>query len=123
MDIKIAEMGIFKIVFCLTLSQFLQSQSHRRTVNLDSTGDISLSQDSPLRPCSPFDTITFISQRGHKAIVPAGGVFNASSWACSCITFCGNAVLEVEPKARISLSGQKIIVQDTARIIFTPPGS
>ena len=91
----------------------------KKIVNLDKTGDIFITKDRK-KSCSSYKTLYFSATKPHKVVVQSGATLDMGSLART-IVFCGKADLVVESGGNLNFTGEKLCMNGSTKIIFTPP--
>jgi len=98
---------------------FSNTYAHKKTVNLDKTGDISITGNNNCF-CSSNKSACFSSSTPHKVIVRTGAVLNIGSLGDTVI-FSGKTDLVVEAGGSLNFTGQTLCMTGSTKIIFLPP--
>ena len=107
-----------KLLIVISLLVF-KTHAHKTTVNLDKTGDISITGDTNYFS-SPNKSAHFYSSKPCKVIVKTGAVLHMGSLGDTVI-FSGKTDLVIEAGGSLNFTGQTLCMTGSTKIIFLPP--
>ena len=97
---------------------FLSLSSDKKNINLDKTGDISITPQTKKLCSAANQTICFYSSTPHQVVVTRGTTLDLGSLGCT-IIFSGKTNFIIQPGATIHMSGQKLCMTGSTKLIFT----